>query len=228
MSLTQYFAIVRHGDYYQIPDTPSANQPYSLTPEGEKQAEVCAGYIQTFCRDKMIDPVLPIHTSSSLRAWQTADILCRQLGSPLSLVETNSLTERSVGSLANLTIAEIERVISADPRFENPPRNWKSDSRYCLPYPGAESLMQAGQRVADYISDTFNQHDSANRLHIFVGHGAAFRHAAFHLGILSIPEVAQRSMYHAKPIFFSRKPGETWQHVAGEWKFRTIFNADLD
>ena len=32
-------ALVRHGDYHQLPDTPSAHQPYPLNSEGETQAQ---------------------------------------------------------------------------------------------------------------------------------------------------------------------------------------------
>ncbi|KXF81871.1 histidine phosphatase family protein [Enterovibrio coralii] len=227
MSQIQYFAIVRHGDYYQIPDTPSANQPYALTPEGEAQAKQCAGYIAQFCQDKIIKVQFPLHSSASLRAWQTASLAGAELGFREKPVETYALGERSVGSMANLTIEEINRALSSDPRYPTPPDNWKSDSHYRLPYPGAESLLQAGQRVADYITDVLHTSDS-ELLPVFFGHGASFRHAMFHLGILSLDEAKARSMYHAKPIFFCRKAGGAWQHIAGEWKPRSKGQKEMD
>jgi len=96
----------------------------------------------------------------------------------------------------------------------------KSD--YQLPFPNAESLLQAGKRVANYIitqlkSSTLTQHNS---LKLFVGHGAAFRHAAYHLGLLQREQIKQLSMFHASPIYFELMSDGSWQHNAGNWKQR--------
>ena len=35
-------AIIRHGDYFQMPDAPSAHQPYPLNADGENHAREAA------------------------------------------------------------------------------------------------------------------------------------------------------------------------------------------
>ncbi len=55
---------------------------------------------------------------------------------------------------------------------------------------------------------------------LFVGHGAAFRHAAYDLGLLAFDDLARLSMYHAEPIVF-RAEGGQWQRIEGGWKVRT-------
>ena len=116
----------------------------------------------------------------------------------------DALAERGLGSAANLTIAAIEAVIREDPRFEEPPADWKSNSRFRLPLQGAESLLQAGERVAAHITrqmQVLARQTRPDTLKLFVGHGAAFRHAAYHMGIRTFEQIAQLSMYHAQPVF---------------------------
>jgi len=215
-------ALIRHGDYHQRKGAPSAFQPFSLTPKGTEQAHQCVELIRNFCLQSGRNIHPQIHTSVLLRAWQTAKILANGLlPAQALLVETPLLGERCVGSLANLTAAEIEAVIKQDPRYPTQPKGWKSDSYYQLPYPGAESLMQAGSRVADYLNQLVSDSsDNANTVHIVVGHGAAFRHAAHLLGTLEFNQIAMFSMYHATPVFLRRDADLDWHHHSGEWKRR--------
>jgi 2,3-bisphosphoglycerate-dependent phosphoglycerate mutase len=221
-------AIIRHGDYHQLTDTPSAHQPFPLTEKGKAQAlEAAQGIRQTLQQEGWtLSPEL--HCSSLLRAWQTADILRGELkdacASSPQLTETMALAERGLGIAGNLSISQIEALLREDGRVQQPPPDWKSNSHYCLPLPGAESLMQAGRRVADYLSASMEQlatRATGNTLQLFVGHGAAFRHGAHLLGILEFGQIAQLSMYHAAPVYLEYLGQGGWRHIAGDWKVRS-------
>ena len=215
-----YVALVRHADYRQQPDTPSAWQPWPLSRLGDQQCIEGVDELRQIIRDCALPTPLEIHSSSLLRAWQTAQTFASALQIPPdAITSTDQLTERSVGSVANLTLADIEQAIALDPRYEKPPENWKSSPHYRLPFPGAESLKQAGERVANYIEQTIRRPSDSNQLHIFVGHGASLRHAAWHLGVFSEGEVARHSMFHARPIIL-RHTGGKWLKAHGEWKPR--------
>jgi 2,3-bisphosphoglycerate-dependent phosphoglycerate mutase len=228
-------ALVRHGDYHQLPDTPSAHQPFPLTPRGEEQARAAAGILRGMLRRHGWQPVLEIDSSMLLRAWQTADIIADQLagvaGSELHVDSFEALAERGLGSAANLSMTQIRDVIHRDPRFTDLPSNWKADSHYRLPLQGAESLLEAGERVAMHLRRRIMElgpAGDADRLKIFVGHGAALRHAAYHLGVLDQGQIAKLSMYHGQPVVLEFLPGGLWRHVDGDWKLRTPAVEELD
>ena len=226
----RYVALVRHGDYLQKPGVPSAQQPYGLSEQGVQQAHACAVTINEKIAAWKVKISIELHASSLLRAWQTAKIIHDTLNNrslSISFYDSDSLHERSVGSLANLNTAQIETILEQDPRFKSPPQGWKSDSYYCLPYFGAESLMQAGLRVEKYIKTALAENRSEFTLFIFVGHGAAMRHAAYHLDLISEERIAKLSMYHASPIFYKLE-GEKWSHLSGQWKERDAFHEVLD
>ncbi len=232
---THILAFLRHGEYHQKPNTPSALQHGALTTLGQQQAARAAEDVHRYAQDHNLNIHPAIDSSHSLRAWQTADILQRELKSQTGfqghVVEHETLHERSVGALANLSVTEIEYLLEQDPRTEAPPLNWKSDSHYRLPVHGAESLLSAGERVAGHINRTFAslaQTETSPTLKIVVGHGASFRHAAFLLGLLSFEDIAQKSMYHARPLYFEyRTPSQNWQHCHGEWKQRARANPSM-
>jgi 2,3-bisphosphoglycerate-dependent phosphoglycerate mutase len=219
---SKYISLIRHGDYAQRASAPSAYQPFSLTQKGEQQAAKAVFPLQYFAKSHNLKIHPCLYSSSLLRAWQTVDIIRQNLNdSDLAIEEDINLAERCVGSVANLTVDEIERIIELDPRYEKPPSDWKSDSLYCLPFPGAESLMQAGERVAAHlykIADKLEQ----NQLAIVVGHGASIRHAAYVLGVLQQSDIRKLSMYHCEPVFFEVPDIVTnsWSHVGGDWKVR--------
>jgi broad specificity phosphatase PhoE len=218
-------AWIRHGEYAQPPGVPSAHLPYGLTPRGREQARAAAHQVFRFAREHGLEIDSTIDTSRLRRAWETAHLLSdelERLGAPrASLAQFDELAERTLGAAANLTVDEIEAVLASDPRFEVPPRGWKRDPAYVLPLIGAESLEQAGRRVAQHVLARMRE---ASGLKLFVGHGGAFRHAARELGVLSPAQVAELSMLHGDPIYFEyRADGGTAgvSHVAGQWRRRS-------
>lgn len=224
-------ALVRHGDYQQLTDVPSAHQPFPLTSLGEQQARqggvALADLLQqrAWCLHPVID------SSQLLRAWQTADIIAAQQASVPPVQAFDALAERSVGLVGNLTVSRIERLLREDPRYQQAPAGWKADSRYCLPFPGAESLMQAGERVAAHIEQRMASLPASAaeaQVKVFVGHGAAFRHAACQLGALEERRIPALSMYHVSPVYLERLADGRWQHLAGDWKQRQSGDAGCD
>ncbi len=227
-------ALVRHGDYHQLPQTPSAHQPYPLNAEGQAQALGGAQILHDLIVAHHWSLVPEIDSSRMLRAWQTAEVFALRLKelacAGACVTSYDALAERGVGSLANLSISQIENLLEQDPRFSSPPVNWKADSHYRLPAQGAESLLQAGQRVAAHLVQSMAplKRDHRDRIKLFVGHGAAFRHAAHHLGVLALERVAQLSMFHGQPVLLEYLPDQSWTHIGGEWKRRSVDNLPPD
>lgn len=226
---------VRHGQYAQPDDVPSAHLPHPLVEEGRVQA--MAG-LETLLREATarrwtVCPV--VDASPLLRAWETAELFAtglRDLGRSGARVETfEALTERSLGAAANLTMAEIEAVIERDPRFDSLPSGWKRTSDFRLPLVGAESLLDAGARVADHIRRRAEGTDcppgEGLYVKIVVGHGGALRHAAAALGMLELASLDRISMFHATPIVYAHRQSG-WAHEYGAWKQRSVPPTDTD
>jgi 2,3-bisphosphoglycerate-dependent phosphoglycerate mutase len=230
-----YAALIRHGEYTQLPNTPSAHQPFPLTDTGRAQAYDAAYGLYDVIGRNAWSLIASIDSSRLLRGWQTAQLLSARLQS-LGLSESrvdsfDALAERSVGSAANLSVDRIAEIIRQDPRYPDPPADWKANSHYRLPLQGAESLLEAGERVAAHLVTRMNElrrEIRSDSLKVFVGHGAAFRHAAFQLGILKFEQIAQLSMYHTRPVYLEYLHNGSWQHVEGEWKLRAADTAFLD
>jgi len=224
--------LIRHGDYHQLPDTPSALQPFALNENGFQQARDGAKALESMAEKHglLFDPILD--SSNQLRAWQTADTILQELSSFQDIKCHDNLSERSLGSAANLSIQQIEDVLSVDPRFDMAPPNWKSNSHYRLPLQGAESLMQAGERVAAHLKHSMQYlepaKDDLTIAKVFVGHGASMRHAAHILGVLDFDDIAKLSMYHAQPVALAYHKDATWSHFDGDWKVRKTTDTYLD
>ena len=129
-------ALIRHGDYHQLPDTPSAHQPFPLTAKGEQQAVAAVTAIQNTLNENQWLPDPELDSSQLLRAWQTAHIIAKGLfaqsqQSP-QVACFDDLAERCVGSAANLTMQQIKEVLATDPRVAELPADWKSNSHYRL------------------------------------------------------------------------------------------------
>lgn len=220
-------AVLRHAEYVQPDDVPSAWLPWPLSSKGVEQAKDAAATVAGFLERHSLDCINTIDSSLMLRAWQTATLIADQLqnrlGKYFNVVQYEALAERGVGAAANLTVVQIERILAEDPRYLEPPAGWKSMSSYKLPFQGAESLEEAGIRVARHIESVWQaaSETGSAELKVIVGHGAAFRHAAGQLGLLSAERVRRVSMYHAAPVFITKSSGE-WQIIEGEWKPRAM------
>jgi len=228
-------ALIRHGDYAQLPNTPSAHQPFALTATGESQSRLAGSKLHESIEQNAWALDTSIDSSQLLRAWQTAQCIMEGLApcveEPLAVECFDALAERGVGSVANLTIGQIVDIVARDPRYPELPADWKANSHYKLPFQGAESLLEAGQRVAGHLTQRMadlRQIAKTDTLKLFVGHGAAFRHAAYHLNVLSLEQIPKLSMYHASPVFLEYMPNDQWSHVAGEWKVRPPKEEYLD
>jgi len=228
-------ALIRHGDYRQLARTPSALQPFPLNEAGRAQAKKGVAELIELLQEGGYKLHPQLDSSRLLRAWQTAQIFSEELrvvsAATLQVSSFDDLAERSVGSAANLTIQQIEAVLREDPRFCEPPADWKSNSHYCLPLQGAESLMQAGVRVAEHLETSMQMLADQCRVDtakVFVGHGAAIRHAAHQLGVLKFEQIARLSMYHCRPVLLERQQQGKWRHVAGDWKVRGQSEAFTD
>ena len=213
---------------------PSAHQPYPLNASGEKHAIEAAGIIDEIRQQHGWSIAAEIDCSQMLRAWQTADIIVHKLDlqatTELQLQSFDELVERCVGSAANLTTDQIEKIIHDDPRFAELPHNWKSNSEYCLPLQGAESLLDSGNRVAEHLLRRLSELPASgvDTVKLFVGHGAAFRHAAFYLGVMKYDDIAHLSMFHGRPIFIELQQDGSWSQIAGEWKIRSKTSEYID
>jgi 2,3-bisphosphoglycerate-dependent phosphoglycerate mutase len=222
---------VRHGDYHQLSATPSAHQPFALTSEGIAQCFQQADKLSQLITKNDWQLITKLDSSTMLRAWQTADIFKTVINNNgLQVDSYDALAERSVGAVANLSVEQITKVVSNDPRYDDLPDNWKSDSHFRLPFQGAESLLEAGERVAGHIMQKMTEIHAGDKtkIKLFFGHGASFRHAAYHMGILDFDDIAKLSMFYAEPMLFERDELGQWSHIGGEWKQRTVKQERLD
>lgn len=218
-------ALIRHGHYEQPEDVPSAHLPHPLTDRGQEQSRALARALYETARVEQwtFHPV--IDSSRMLRAWETAHVLRSHLSEcgiqPLLVEQFDEMAERSLGAGANLTRAEIERVVARDPRYGPLHDGWKQDSFFRLPLQGAESLMESGRRLADFLRNRMAEIPVAQApiLKLFVGHGGSIRHAAHQLGVLQLEDVSGLSMHHASAVFLEQT-AEGWVHIGGEWKTR--------
>jgi 2,3-bisphosphoglycerate-dependent phosphoglycerate mutase len=224
-------ALIRHGEYAQPAEVPSAHLPYGLTARGAVQARAAAATVLEFARQSelTLDPI--IDCSRLRRAWETANLMAEELtetdGRSFACREFDALAERSVGAVANLSVDAIEAILRDDPRCSLPPPGWKRSAEYRLPFLGCESLAQAGGRVAEHLrrcAAGLLPGGSTGLLKLVVGHGGAFRHAAHELGVLSSDQVASLSMAYGVPVYLEVQRAEGEQdrfvHVAGHWTQR--------
>lgn len=74
-----FAALIRHGHCRQLPDVPSAHQPFPLSPLGAQQARRAAAAIRA-AQDRFdAVPADVIDSSSLLRTWQTAELIRQYL-----------------------------------------------------------------------------------------------------------------------------------------------------
>ncbi|MGP5564416.1 histidine phosphatase family protein [Vreelandella alkaliphila] len=221
-------ALIRHGEYAQRADTPSALQPYPLTDKGAAEVRQQARQFGEWLSTSGYQLNSEIHSSTLLRAWQTAEIYREELATlfaePPCSRSFSALCERSVGALANLSVKEIERIVAQDPRLAPLPEGWKSASHFKLPFEGAESLIEAGERVAAHLTallKTPPRCATDNRLQLVVGHGASIRHASYHLNVIHFSDIKRLSMFYGHPVVFEQQ-ADGWNRLYGNWKHRHL------
>jgi 2,3-bisphosphoglycerate-dependent phosphoglycerate mutase len=219
-----HIALIRHGSFVQPEGVPSAHLPHPLDDRGRRQAREEATKLATLMGERRLSPDLHIDSSMLLRAYETSLIFAEVLGSEFGEMKVDQfdcLAERCLGSAANLTLDEIDAIVDADPRLSPLPRGWKATTDFKLPLPGAESLFEAGRRVADHLLEYAKSAAGKDKtLKLVVGHGGAFRHAAMHLGLLTREDIPRLSMWHCKPVLLRCDAEGRWSHVEGEWKVR--------
>lgn len=226
--------VLRHGDYHQPAGTPSAHLPYALNGDGLQQSADAVPKIADFAKENGLRIHSSVATSVLLRAWQTGRLIAdgfRECQDEEMHVESyEELAERSVGAAANLTIKQIEKIVADDPRYEELPKGWKRMSDFKLPFIGAESLRDAGHRLARFFTATAQELQQSDHdvLKLIVSHGGAIRHAAQTLQILSDDQVHRLSMFHAEPLFWSYSQDGQFTHVGGEWKVRSPSDLKID
>lgn len=226
-------ALVRHGDYEQPDRVPSALLPHPLTAKGREQARELAATLLAEARAHALTLAPTIDCSPLLRAWQTATLTAEQLtelsGVAIEVAEFESLCERSLGAAANLTIEQISDAVASDPRLPPLPPDWKSHPHHRLPFLGAESLMQAGARVAMHLQQRAHAHavhSVQDLLVVVISHGGALRHAAVSLGALELERAIALSMHHCGHVLVERNLDGRWTQIGGKWKVRATPNSD--
>lgn len=218
--------LVRHGAYEQPDGVPSAWLPHGLVASGFEEARAAARAIVAHCAELEIEVDARIDCSTLLRAYQTATAMKgefeRLLGREFRVVEWRDLAERGVGAVANLTTTEIEALLEMDPRYDAPPAGWKASGDYRLPFQGAESLREAGFRVARFLRASLGElarHSSGRVARVFVGHGAAFRWASVVTGVLDEARLPILSMHHCGWVHVA-PDHPAWNMRGGAWKHR--------
>ena len=213
-------ALIRHGDYEQRPNTPSAHQPWPLNADGRQQALECAEQLNQISEQLKLPLSANWFSSPLARAQETARIIRESLMNDASIELCDDLMERGLGVANNLTIDEIETCLKSLNLLEQTPPDWKSNSHFQLPLPGTESLMDAGIRVSQRLLSIAQDIKNQGAIVPVIGHGAAFRHAAYHLGVLQFEDLKKYSMHFARPVVISQNQKGEWTHSTGEWKVR--------
>jgi 2,3-bisphosphoglycerate-dependent phosphoglycerate mutase len=218
-------AFVRHGHFDRPEGTASAHSLYPLSPEGRGQAQLGAGPILEMCEDLGLELDSRIEASQLLRAWETAKLvgesLTERTGQNFYVIQRDELIERGLGSATNLRFERIEEMLAADPRLGPLPEGWRRMPEFRLPVQGAESLMQAGARVAARVAmslDSIPAADSRDVVRLFVAHSGCLRHAAVALGALDVRTVPGLSMDFAQTVMLEKLPNGGWVHVAGQFR----------
>lgn len=230
--LPMFAVFIRHAAYEQPHDVPSAHLLHPLTKQGEAQARALAELVISLRDEQAARLCDVIDASPLLRGYQTAAILAEALESRTNdrfvVTESIALCERSVGAAANLTVTQVETILERDPRFGRPPSDWKSAPEHRLPVPGAESLRDAGARVAAHVRARMKllaAEQGERFMKLFVGHGAAFRYAACELGALELREAPGLSMHHCGAVVLRHEENGLFRKVGGAWKVRDAAHA---
>jgi len=218
-------AFVRHGHFARPEGTASAHSLFPLSPKGRGQARAAVDAILDFAEEFGLDVDARLEASQLLRAWETAKVIAEELesrtGRSFHVLQRNDLIERGIGSAANMRFEDIEALLAEDPRIAPLPKGWRRRPEFRLPVQGAESLMQAGARVAARVSASMNSipaDDSRDVMRLFVAHSGCLRHAAVTLGALDVRKVPGLSMGFAQTVLIEKMPNGEWVHLAGQFE----------
>ncbi|MCP4908604.1 MAG: histidine phosphatase family protein [bacterium] len=222
-------AFVRHGHFDRPEGTASAHSLFPLSAEGRGQAERAAGPILEMCQDLELEIDSRIEASQLLRAWETANIVAGSLSERLAeekhqrfhVIQRDELIERGLGSAANLTFERIHEMLASDPRLGPLPDGWRRMPEFRLPVQGAESLMQAGARVAARVAtsiDSIPGEDPRDVVRLFVAHSGCLRHAAVVLGAVDVRAVPELSMDFTQAVMIEKLPSGDWIHIGGQFR----------
>jgi 2,3-bisphosphoglycerate-dependent phosphoglycerate mutase len=218
-------AFVRHGHFDRPEATASAHSLYPLSAQGRVQAKQAVGPILELCADLGLEVDSRIEASQLLRAWETANLVAESLaertGREFHVIQRDELIERGLGSATNLTFDRIEALLRSDPRQAQLPQGWRRMPEFRLPVQGAESLMQAGARVAARVAaslDAIPEDDPRDLARLFVAHSGCLRHAAVALGALDVRVVPGLSMDFAQTVMIEKLPSGDWVHVGGQFR----------
>lgn len=220
-------ALVRHGEYEQPDRVPSALLPHPLTAKGREQACELASTLLAEAERHALTLAPTLDCSVLLRAWQTATLMATRLreltGVQLEVVQYEGLVERSLGAAANLTLEQISAAVANDPRLPPLPPGWKGHSQHRLPFLGAESLMQAGARVAAHLERAYAQawQSTQDQLTVVISHGGALRHGAVVVGALELERVGTLTLQHCGHVLLERHAEGRWTQIGGSWKARS-------
>lgn len=218
-------AFVRHGHFARPEGTASAHSLFPLTQTGREQARDAVDAVLDFADEFNLEVDARLESSQLLRAWETAKIIVEGLESQTSrsfhVLQRNELIERGIGSAANMRFDDIEAILAKDPRIAPLPKGWRRLPEFRLPVQGAESLMQAGSRVASRIAASMNSipnDDSRDVMRLFVAHSGCLRHAAVVLGAIDVRKVPGLSMGFAQTVLIEKMPNGEWIHLAGQFE----------
>lgn len=217
--------LVRHGHFERPDGTASAHSLLPLSATGHAQAAAEVRTIAEMCAEQGLAIDRRIESSQLLRAWQTANVLAEGLaahtGEEHHVIQRDEMIERGLGSGANLTFDRIADLVKADPRLGALPEGWRRMPEFRLPFPGAESLMDAGKRTAariDQSLESIPEDDPRDVARLFVAHSGCLRHAAVVLGALDVRDVAGLSMDFVQAVLVEREARGRWRVIAGEFR----------
>jgi alpha-ribazole phosphatase len=140
----------RDGRWQGQTDTP-------LNARGREQARALAERLGE-------EPISAVYASDLARAAETAEIVARRLGAPVST--DSRLRELHFGSWEGLTTMEIEE------RFPDEVARWRADDGSGA-FAGGESYVEMGRRVVEALADIAAAHPSDAVLVIL--HGGPIR-----------------------------------------------------